>query len=123
MAERASKTILSGPLSGRKLILASNRAPCAPRIREGVLQWEMGLGGLITALDPVMQSVGGVWVAWEDTRSGESDINFTRLGASGAPARQWIDGVYGRVSPAPARAPAYVRASSRASRSHASAAG
>ena len=55
---------------GQKLILVSNREPyihlktkTGEKIREPI-------GGLTKALDPVMQAVGGTWVAWG---SGNSD--------------------------------------------------
>ena len=50
-------------LSGRKLVVVSNREPYSHIRREGVIQWTRNAGGLTVALDAVMQALGGVWVA------------------------------------------------------------
>jgi alpha,alpha-trehalose-phosphate synthase [UDP-forming] len=57
---------------GRRFIVVSNREPYEHRWAEGVggVQVRRPAGGLTSALDPLMQALGGVWVAWG---SGEAD--------------------------------------------------
>ncbi|MBA2226703.1 MAG: trehalose-6-phosphate synthase [Thermogemmata sp.] len=57
-------------LGGARLIIVANREPYIHRYREGEIDWIRPAGGLTTALDPVMQACGGVWVAHG---SGEAD--------------------------------------------------
>lgn len=58
-------------LGGRQLIVVSNREPYAHRRGRRGPEVESAAGGLVAALDPVLQAVGGVWVAWG---SGEADF-------------------------------------------------
>jgi len=46
------------------LIVVSNRLPFKASRRAGALQFERSPGGLVSALDPVLQQRGGVWVGW-----------------------------------------------------------
>ncbi len=48
---------------GRQLIVVSNREPYMHQMRDGKVQAIVPAGGLVTALDPVLQACGGVWVA------------------------------------------------------------
>lgn len=48
---------------GRQLIVVSNREPYMHQMRDGKVQVIVPAGGLVTALDPVLQACGGVWVA------------------------------------------------------------
>jgi trehalose 6-phosphate synthase/phosphatase len=59
-------------LPGRRFIVVSNREPYEHRWAEevGEIQVRRPAGGLTSALDPVLQALGGVWVAWG---SGEAD--------------------------------------------------
>lgn len=45
------------------LVCASNREPYVHVIKEGKIECERPAGGVATALDPVMQACGGLWVA------------------------------------------------------------
>ncbi len=56
----------------RKFIVVSNREPYEHRWSEefGELRVQRPAGGLTSALDPLMQALGGTWVAWG---SGEAD--------------------------------------------------
>ena len=47
------------------LIVLANREP----LREGDGGWEPSVGGLTTALLPVLEQQGGVWVAWGETHA------------------------------------------------------
>ncbi len=56
----------------RKFVVVSNREPYEHRWAEevGEVQVRVPTGGLTSALDPVLQALGGTWVAWG---SGEAD--------------------------------------------------
>lgn len=49
-------------LGGAKLIVVANREPYIHNYRDGAIDLMRPAGGLTTALDPVMQACGGVWV-------------------------------------------------------------
>jgi trehalose 6-phosphate synthase len=57
-------------LGNAQLIVVANREPYIHHYRDGEIEWIRPAGGLTTALDPVMQACGGVWVAHG---SGEAD--------------------------------------------------
>ncbi|AWM38645.1 Trehalose-phosphate synthase [Gemmata obscuriglobus] len=62
-------------LGGAKLIVVANREPYIHRYAtDGAVEWIRPAGGLTTALDPVMQACGGVWVAHG---SGDADRAVT----------------------------------------------
>jgi trehalose 6-phosphate synthase/phosphatase len=61
-------------LGQRQLIVVSNREPYVHRRGRGGLEVESPPGGLVAALDPVMQAVRGVWIAWG---SGDADFEVT----------------------------------------------
>ncbi len=88
--------IADSGLSGRGdkfrggLIVASNREPCSHRRTARGLKAEVPAGGLVSALDKVLQVTGGTWVAWG---SGNGD----RDGADAA-GRLWV----------PSERPAYI---------------
>lgn len=48
---------------GQQLIVVSNREPYMHQFRDGHPQMIIPAGGLVTALDPVLQACGGLWVA------------------------------------------------------------
>jgi len=55
---------IAARLPGRQFVIVSNREPYVhKRTRQGI-EVERPPGGLVAALDPVMQAVGGVWIAW-----------------------------------------------------------
>jgi trehalose 6-phosphate synthase len=47
----------------RQLIVVSNREPYMHQLQDGKVRTIMPAGGLVTALDPVLQACGGVWIA------------------------------------------------------------
>lgn len=63
---------LSSYLTDRTLILLSNREPYEHRGADGSVEVRQPPGGLVSALDPTMQTTRGVWVAWG---SGSEDRN------------------------------------------------
>jgi trehalose 6-phosphate synthase len=50
-------------LRGGQLVVASNREPYMHQLHDGKPSLITPAGGLVTALDPVLQACGGVWVA------------------------------------------------------------
>lgn len=50
-------------LQDRQLVVVSNREPYMHQWRNGSPQMIVPAGGLVTALDPVLQACGGLWVA------------------------------------------------------------
>jgi trehalose 6-phosphate synthase/phosphatase len=46
------------------LVVVSNRQPYAHERKDGGVKIDRPAGGLALALDPVMQAVGGTWIAW-----------------------------------------------------------
>ncbi|WP_423743250.1 trehalose-6-phosphate synthase (plasmid) [Haladaptatus sp. SPP-AMP-3] len=63
---------VSSLLGDRELIVASNRQPYSHERENGEVVVNRPAGGLTSALDPVMQSAGGTWVAWG---SGDADFD------------------------------------------------
>jgi len=61
-------------LAGRRLLIVSNREPYAHRRTAKGIAVERPSGGLVAALDPVLQAAGGTWVAWG---SGDADFEVT----------------------------------------------
>jgi len=50
----------------RELVVVSNRQPYSHTTEDGDIAVDRPAGGLTAALDPVMQSAAGTWVAWGD---------------------------------------------------------
>ncbi|MBA2564225.1 MAG: trehalose-6-phosphate synthase [Gemmatimonadetes bacterium] len=51
--------------------VVSNREPYVPRVDDfGTVSWSHPAGGLTAALDPVMQAMGGTWIAWGSQPTG-----------------------------------------------------
>jgi trehalose 6-phosphate synthase len=50
-------------LHGGQLVVVSNREPYMHQLRDGKPRVIVPAGGLVTALDPVLQACGGLWVA------------------------------------------------------------
>lgn len=65
-------------LGGRQLVVVSNREPYVHRRQHGDVHVIRPTGGLVAALDPVMQAVSGTWIAW-----GSGDADFTATDARG----------------------------------------
>jgi alpha,alpha-trehalose-phosphate synthase [UDP-forming] len=62
---RPSPSVLKDPriLPGRFLVV-SNRLPYEISERDGKLDYKRGMGGLVTALDPILHLTGGTWIGW-----------------------------------------------------------
>jgi alpha,alpha-trehalose-phosphate synthase [UDP-forming] len=55
--------LIDARLSGRPLILVSNREPYIHRYAGGGIEWDQPASGVTAALEPIMRACGGVWVA------------------------------------------------------------
>ena len=65
---------------GYDLVVVANRLPVDFSVSEdGEISWTRSPGGLVTALGPVMQGAGGVWVGW----SGAPDLEHEPFDADG----------------------------------------
>lgn len=70
-------------LGSRRLVIVSNREPYEHRRGPHGVEVERSTGGLVAALDPILQATGGVWVAWG---SGDADFEVVdERGAVGVP--------------------------------------
>src|SRR5690606_21729372 len=59
-----------------RLIVVSNRLPFVlSRMENGGWEVQQGSGGLVTAMDPVLKRLGGVWVGWPGTLEEERAAN------------------------------------------------
>jgi alpha,alpha-trehalose-phosphate synthase [UDP-forming] len=56
----------------RKLVVVSNRGPYRHEATRGQERWVRAAGGLVTALDPVLQQRGGVWVSAKPAKDFDS---------------------------------------------------
>ena len=50
-------------MTDRRILVASNRGPVSFAVEDGALVASRGSGGLVSALAPVVQETGGLWVA------------------------------------------------------------
>ncbi|HEU5270289.1 MAG TPA: trehalose-6-phosphate synthase, partial [Jatrophihabitans sp.] len=68
------------PAGEYDFIIVANRLP-VDRVTEpdGTSHWRRSPGGLVTALEPVMQKTDGAWVGWSGT-AGESNESFDSSG-------------------------------------------
>jgi trehalose 6-phosphate synthase/phosphatase len=76
--ERRDGTAAGALLADRQFIVVSNREPYVHRRTRAGVEVERPAGGLVAALDPVMQAVRGTWIAW-----GSGDADFDVAGAEG----------------------------------------
>ncbi|MGB5695755.1 MAG: trehalose-6-phosphate synthase [Polyangiales bacterium] len=56
----------------RKLVVVSNRGPYRQETTRGGERWVRSAGGLVSALDPVLQKRGGVWVSAKPAKDFDS---------------------------------------------------
>lgn len=56
----------------RKLVVVSNRGPYRHEATRGKERWVRAAGGLVAALDPVLQKRGGVWVSAKQAKDFDS---------------------------------------------------
>ncbi len=58
-------------LKDKRLLIVSNRVPYSVSKIDGKIIYKKTVGGLVTALDPLLQRIGGLWIGW----SGVSGTN------------------------------------------------
>jgi alpha,alpha-trehalose-phosphate synthase [UDP-forming] len=63
-ATDAAPFALDRRLLPRRFLVVSNRLPYRIEVEGDRVRLEKGLGGLVTAMDPVMRSTGGLWFGW-----------------------------------------------------------
>ena len=61
-AERL-KEFIKAYLKNRPIYVLTNREPYVHQKIKNKIEWGMPAGGVITAIEPVMQTAGGVWIA------------------------------------------------------------
>jgi trehalose 6-phosphate synthase len=66
--------LIKEKMSDYLFIIVSNRQPYIHKFKKGKIEYFRGAGGVITALDPVMQACDGIWVAYGN---GEADRKVT----------------------------------------------
>ena len=66
--------LIKDKMSDYLFIVVSNRQPYIHVFKKGKVECQRGAGGVITALDPVMQACHGIWVAHGN---GEADRKVT----------------------------------------------
>lgn len=66
--------LIKEKLSDYLFIVVSNRQPYVHVMKKGKVECQRGAGGVITALDPIMQACNGLWVAYGN---GEADRKVT----------------------------------------------
>lgn len=64
------RQLFQATFTGRKLVVVSNREPYQHVWRDSEVRVDRPAGGLTAALDPVLQGIGGTWMAWG---SGDAD--------------------------------------------------
>lgn len=66
--------LIKEEMSDYLFVVVSNRQPYVHVFKKGKIECQRGAGGVITALDPVMQACDGIWVAYGN---GEADRKVT----------------------------------------------
>ena len=58
----------------KNVILVTNREPYIHEIKDDRINEKRSIGGVVTALDPLMKKNGGTWIAWG---SGSADFKVS----------------------------------------------
>ncbi|PIP21209.1 MAG: trehalose-6-phosphate synthase [Candidatus Omnitrophica bacterium CG23_combo_of_CG06-09_8_20_14_all_40_11] len=66
--------LIKEQMSDYLFIVVSNRQPYVHVFKKGKIECQRGAGGVITALDPVMQACDGIWIAYGN---GDADRKVT----------------------------------------------
>lgn len=72
--QESLQKLIKDKMGGFMFVVVSNRQPYVHRFQKGRVECQRGAGGVITALDPVMQACRGTWVAFG---SGDADRKVT----------------------------------------------
>lgn len=62
--EQDLKNLVHDKLKDYRFVIASNRQPYVHTYNKGKIECKRGVGGVISALDPVMRACQGLWVAY-----------------------------------------------------------
>lgn len=62
------------PDISEKIIIVSNRIPCNLSLSDGEIRYKKSVGGLVTAMDPILLKNGGLWIGWD----GQTGKNILR---------------------------------------------
>ncbi|MCJ7665295.1 MAG: trehalose-6-phosphate synthase [Actinobacteria bacterium] len=57
-----------------KIIIASNRVPYNITKSDGVIKYKKSVGGLVTAIDPILLKNGGLWIGWNGYTGYDKDF-------------------------------------------------
>jgi len=82
------------------LIVVSNRLPVVLQRRRERWRVQSAVGGLVTALIPVLDAQGGTWVGWPGTAAGNEEVDIEELQnlmAGGKELQQLSDALGGTV--------------------------
>lgn len=61
-------------LKDRRLLIVSNRVPYSVNKIDGRIIYKKTVGGLVTALDPLLQKTGGLWIGWSGVSGTNKEI-------------------------------------------------
>jgi trehalose 6-phosphate synthase len=61
--QQSLQDLVQSKLQGYRFIVVANREPYIHRYAEDRIEWMRPASGMATALDPIMEACGGVWVA------------------------------------------------------------
>ncbi len=64
---RPRNVLVDERLLPRRFVVVSNRLPYRLTVTDEGVRFEQGVGGLVTALDPILRSSGGSWIGWSAT--------------------------------------------------------
>jgi len=73
-AERL-KEFFKAYLKGRRIFVVSNREPYIHKRIKNEIHWEVPASGMITALDPIMEACGGMWLAYGSGDADKQTVN------------------------------------------------
>ncbi|MES0341697.1 MAG: trehalose-6-phosphate synthase, partial [Candidatus Humimicrobiaceae bacterium] len=57
-----------------KIVIVSNRVPYNISRSNGKVQYKKSIGGLATALDPILLKNGGLWIGWNGHTGYDKDF-------------------------------------------------
>ncbi|MDD3519669.1 MAG: trehalose-6-phosphate synthase [Actinomycetota bacterium] len=61
-------------LKNKRLLIVSNRVPYSVSRVDGKIIYKKTVGGLVTALDPLLQRTGGLWIGWSGVSGANKEI-------------------------------------------------
>jgi alpha,alpha-trehalose-phosphate synthase [UDP-forming] len=66
---RSSRSVLlDGRFLPERFLVVSNRLPYRLTLKDGRVEATRAVGGLVTALDPILRAAGGTWLGWSGTQ-------------------------------------------------------